>query len=691
MFSGRLIQLTAGACLSIALVTALPAFLLWLDFSSFEKEQMISLLAPRQTLLAVMLGCAALLPVLFFGAYFSRHLRTMRTLNSQLREAAEGRTVELKFEDEVPPEARDLANSASEMLQRALDKQDELNSNLASATSISSRDRTRFTAMIGELAQGVMVCDVNGNLLLFNSRARELLGEESNRVDLGGSIFRLFDQELIKHGLSILRHRLNNGDVHARAVLNASSHEGTLVRVQMAPVVEGAEHAATLAEAITGFILTLDDVTLQHSISTRRDLLLQSLTRETRNMLTRLRTGLDSLGRTVESRQHSGLIKALGRDVRRHCEHLERLSFQQSDLLEQTWPLEPILASDLLTAINQRLGREHGTELPMSAVLPAETWVRSDGFAMVQGVTAVVQTLARDWESHVTSLSARADNGLLVMSLHWADGTLRQEDFRALAMASARRGNEASSTSMLELLQRHSGRAWLEESRTGQNLRLAIPLCEPPVLGSASTERGDYDFGDRIETGSIRAPEAPLAKQVCTAVGMLASPAASGEKTDGHISLAAIRLVNGTIQSTARTEFETQWLNSPVNEAEGPDPLALARFSEGTVVALHDAERTLSKLGQGQREVLESANIVDTASMARLAMPMADGFSLYLIAEQLGVEPRVDSAESIARTTGKIYLRLAKALESRGIRSYAQLDHAVRQLEEQSNASNPYL
>ncbi len=172
---------------------------------------------------------------------------------------------------------------------------------------------------------------------------------------------------------------------------------------------------------------------------------------------------------------------------------------------------------------------------------------------------------------------------------------------------------------------------------------------------------------------------------------MLSLPSPSGEKTDGQISLAAIRLVNGTIQSTARTEFETQWLNSPANEAEGPDPLALARFSEGTVVALHDAERTLSKLGHAQRDVLEAANIVDTASMARLAMPMADGFSLYLIAEQLGVEPRVDSAESIARTTGKIYLRLAKALENRGIRSYSQLIHAVRQLEEQSNASNPYL
>jgi len=195
MFSGRLIQLTAGACLSIALVTALPAFLLWLDFSSFEKDQVRSLLAPRQTLITVLLGCAALLPVLFFGTYFYRHLRTMRKLNVQMREAVEGRTEELELDEEVPPEARDLANTASEMLQRSMQRQDELNSNLASATSISSRDRTRFTAMIGELAQGVMVCDVNGNLLLFNSRARDLLGEESNRVDLGGSIFQLFDQD----------------------------------------------------------------------------------------------------------------------------------------------------------------------------------------------------------------------------------------------------------------------------------------------------------------------------------------------------------------------------------------------------------------------------------------------------------------------------------------------------------------
>lgn len=690
MFSGRLIQLTAGACLSIALLTAMPALLLWLDFSAFEKEQMLSLLEPRQSLVIALLGCAALLPVLFFGAYFNKHLNTLRKLDQQLREAVEGRTTELEFDEEVPPETRDLVNTASELLTRSIQRQDELNSNLASATSVSTRDRTRFTTMIGELAQGVLVCDVSGNLLLFNARARDLLGEESSGVSLGGSIFQLFDQELIKHGLSILRHRLNGGDLHARAVLNASSHEGTLVRVLMAPVVEGVEHAKSPAEAITGFILTLDDVTLQHAISTRRDLLLQSLIRETRNLLTRIRTGLDSLARTVESHQHSGLVKALGRDVRRHCDHLERLSFQQSDLLEQTWPLEPILASDLLSAINQRLAREHSTELPMSAVLPAETWVRADAFALVQGMSATVQMLARDWDSHVTSLSARADEGLLIISLHWADANLRQEDFRALAMTSARRGNEASGTSMLELLQRHSGRAWIEDSRTGQNLRVALPLCEPPVLGTSS-DPGQYDFGDRIETGSIETPEPPLAKQMCTAIGLLAQPIANGEKTDAQMSLAAVRLVDGRIQSTARTEFRAQWLSSPEDEASSPDSLALARFSEGTIVALHDAERTLSKLGHDQRTVLEAAKIIDTASMARLALPTADGFSLYLVAEKLGIDPALDSAESIARTTGKVYLRLAKILDKRGVDSYAQLEHATRLIEEQSNASNPYL
>jgi DNA polymerase-3 subunit epsilon len=82
-------------------------------------------------------------------------------------------------------------------------------------------ERSRLAALMAELTQSVVVCNLDGRILLYNSRARlqfralsdagaagaggaELLG-------IGRSIYGVFDRQLVAHALDGVQQRLQRG------------------------------------------------------------------------------------------------------------------------------------------------------------------------------------------------------------------------------------------------------------------------------------------------------------------------------------------------------------------------------------------------------------------------------------------------------------------------------------------------
>ncbi len=74
---------------------------------------------------------------------------------------------------------------------------------------------------MSELAQSVVMCNVEGRILLYNARAMQLLrkplegeagaGKAHSLVGLGRSIFAIFDRNLIIHALETIHDRLAPG------------------------------------------------------------------------------------------------------------------------------------------------------------------------------------------------------------------------------------------------------------------------------------------------------------------------------------------------------------------------------------------------------------------------------------------------------------------------------------------------
>ncbi len=98
---------------------------------------------------------------------------------------------------------------------------------------------------MAELTQSVVVCNLDGAILLYNSRARAQFRAWSSTpataggaelIGLGRSIYAVFDRPLIAHALESVRQRMRDGAASPSAQFVTGTPAGRLLRVQMAPV-----------------------------------------------------------------------------------------------------------------------------------------------------------------------------------------------------------------------------------------------------------------------------------------------------------------------------------------------------------------------------------------------------------------------------------------------------------------------
>ena len=168
-------------------------------------------------------------------------------------------------------------------------------------------EKNRLAALMSELSQSVVVCNLDGRILLYNNRAQlqfQGLGEgiqsSSGRalIGLGRSIFAILDRNLITHALDNIQHRLRRGSAQPVANFVTTSQTDQLIRVQMAPVLgrqrtEAGEEGSE--RLLDGYVLILDNITRSFEVESQRDQMLQSLTEGSRASLANVRAAVENL------------------------------------------------------------------------------------------------------------------------------------------------------------------------------------------------------------------------------------------------------------------------------------------------------------------------------------------------------------------------------------------------------------
>ena len=110
----------------------------------------------------------------------------------------------------------DTINTFAGRFQHVLDNQA---AQIEQARANLEKEKNTLAALMSELTEGVLVCNIEGQILLYNSRAKQLLsqppghqssGRAGGLVGLGRSVFGLLDRNAITHALEELAYRGEN-------------------------------------------------------------------------------------------------------------------------------------------------------------------------------------------------------------------------------------------------------------------------------------------------------------------------------------------------------------------------------------------------------------------------------------------------------------------------------------------------
>ena len=187
-----------------------------------------------------------------------------------------------------PAELRALAEAIGRLATQRDELSRDIGRQVAQANARLRQERNRLAALMSELNQSVVVCNLDGRILLYNGQARRAfraiseapaVGDGADLIGIGRSIHAVFDRAIVTHALASIRRRLDAGDPMPSAQFVTATRTGHLLRAQMAPVRDAEDEgtpgtAAGTGMRISGFVLMLENVTGRLEAEMQRDRLL---------------------------------------------------------------------------------------------------------------------------------------------------------------------------------------------------------------------------------------------------------------------------------------------------------------------------------------------------------------------------------------------------------------------------------
>ena len=221
----------------------LTALIVWFETQGEAREQLIAVLVPHLgvgTMLTAV-GFAAGVGVLrvLFRQYVQGLLRMAENLRLML-----GANRGFRIQLEGPPEVQMLAGAGNELASQRDALLGDVEAQIARAKDSVEQEKNRLAALMSELTQSVVVCNLDGRILLYNSRARQQFRALSDApgvagggelIGLGRSIYAVFERNLIAHALETIQQRLKRGVAQPQANFVTTTRAGQLLRVQMRP------------------------------------------------------------------------------------------------------------------------------------------------------------------------------------------------------------------------------------------------------------------------------------------------------------------------------------------------------------------------------------------------------------------------------------------------------------------------
>lgn len=693
-FSGIVAAMAATAVLTAA------------DLPGDEYRVLLHIFAERAPMLVflallLLFVCAGILGWLFRNYVTAAHslaeqTRIVFTANPEHRVAANGGS-----------ELVELAATINRLADAYSRLQADLEARAGAANARLEEERNRLAALMSELGEGVLLCNAEGRILLYNERARALFdaaaapaqGARAGLVGLGRSVFALLDRGQVAHALDKLQSSLDQGAQFPATRFITNAVTGALVKVQMAPFLSAGGR-------IAGMVLTLEDVTELMNREAQRRSLLQTFAAGVRAPMASLRAAAENLASFPEMHEARRLqfTEIVAAESRHLSAMINDALSEYADALKAGLALEDMRAADLLSVARRRI--EAVLSLPCAQEqTPEEVWIKVDSFALVETLAYLAGRLRDDYGVRSVGLRAAVNGRFAELDLVWSGAIVGSDALALWETEPMQIGNEQTPLTLRDVLERHGGEVWVQSHKTSHTawFRLLLPLGAPAAVAPRRSVATDsrpeyYDFDLFRHTDTAQALAERKLIDLHYTVFDTETTGLEPSAGDEIISLGAVRIVNVRL---LKNEVFEQLVDPqrPVGRAStrihGIEAQALAgqptiaavlpqfhRFCEDTVLVAHNAafDMRFLELKEAASGIRFTQPVLDTLLLSVIVHPAQESHNLEAVAERLGVSViGRHTALGDALVTGEIFLKLLPLLAEHGIVTLGQALDASRE------------
>lgn len=703
-----------AVCMLALLMTGpfmLTAMFVWLETGEADRARLLDVIVPHLPLGALMTiaGFAIGISVVrnLFRQYVQGLLRMAEHLQLML-----GANREFRVKPDGPPEVQALAHAVNALAQQRDALMQDVEAQIAQAKQSVEEEKNRLAALMSELTQSVVVCNLDGRILLYNNRARMQFRALSDAptvagggelIGLGRSIYAVFERNLITHALESIQHRLRRSTVQPVANFITTTRAGQLLRVQMAPVLSVGQEEG-VERAIGGFILMLDNITRTFEKESRRDQMLHTLTEGNRASLANVRAAAEMLEYPDLQDDLRERFRTVIRDeVRAMSTRLDQTANEFADSLKARWPLEEMLGADLIAAAQRRI--ENVLKLPTKLEeIDESLWVKVDSFSLLQALTYLASRLSDEFEVREVRFRLSGAGRLVHLDLIWSGQAMSTETVMSWELEPMRFADENSPLAVRDVIERHDGEMWLEREKVRHRafFRILLPAAVPQEqIDAAAFLKGEsrpeyYDFDLFKWSDKSRALDDRLLSELTYTVFDTETTGLHPSQGDEIIQIGATRIVNGKLlrqESFEQLVDPCRYLSPESIKIHGITQEMLVRqptiekvlpafhaFTDETVLIAHNAafDMRFLQMKEEATGIRFDQPVLDTLLLSAVIHPNQESHRLEAIAERLNL-PIIGRHTALgdAIVTAEVFLKMIPLLAEKGIRTLRQAREAA--------------
>lgn len=520
-------------------------------------------------------------------------------------------------------------------------------------------EKNMLALFFDELPQGIIACNTEGEINLFNKKAKTLEAQ-NHIIGIGRSIFDIIDKDIIMNALYEINVKKLKKHEAASSSFITLSPGNVLIKADISPVTDRRDNFA-------GFIVVFYDIGKDFELYAKIDNIFKCTAKEILSYLDKIKK------KNMVTPEISSIE-----------ENLKKSEQDYIKKIKERLPFLVVSDRDIITTIQKRAGEK--LNLSLEPKFPAHiNWIRIETYSFINAFLSILTILKNKTFKKTFNCTLFKEENFLAIFFHIPDAEKNLDIFK----------DDNLFLRLKDFLNYHEAQISLSfNEKSEKGLKILMPLAEMKepegvrniVIAQNAYERPDFfdfDLFAKRKTNS-KLNEMRLKDIVYTVLDT--ETTGLDTRNDEIISIGAVRIVNGRILCGEKfDQLIDPKMNIPLESEKfhgindemvkgKPDikkvlPL-FYKFSKGTVLVAHNAAFDMKMFSMKEVETgIKFDNpVLDTLLLALIVYPMHERHNMGAIASFAGVDiVGRHTAMGDASATAEIFLKLIPLLAKKGI------------------------